>query len=121
MREKLSFNENWYFHKGDIENKTPDYKSYMYMSSKTERMQTGPACRKYTLTIDDWVGKTEYNDEVWKKVNLPHDFVIEGKPSQESNGSFGFLPKDDGWYIKSFTLLEEDKEKRNKNNFFCQR
>ena len=112
MREKLSFNENWYFHKGDIENKTPDYKSYMYMSSKTERMQTGPACRKYTLTIDDWVGKTEYNDEVWKKVNLPHDFVIEGKPSQESNGSFGFLPKDDGWYIKSFTLLEEDKEKR---------
>ena len=83
MREKLSFNENWYFHKGDIENKTPDYKSYMYMSSKTERMQTGPACRKYTLTIDDWVGKTEYNDEVWKKVNLPHDFVIEEKPLQD--------------------------------------
>ena len=54
----------------------------MYMSSKTERMQTGPACRKYTLTIDDWVGKTEYNDEVWKKVNLPHDFVIEEKPLQ---------------------------------------
>ena len=112
MREKVSFNDNWYFHKGDIQTKTPDYKSYMYMSSKTERMQTGPACRKYTLTIDDWVGKTEYNDEVWQKVTLPHDFIIEEQPLKNSNGSFGFLPKDDGWYIKSFTLLSADKDKR---------
>ena len=112
MREKISFNADWYFHKGDVQTKTPDYKSYMYMSSKTERMQMGPACKNYTLTIDDWMGKSEYNGEVWKKVCLPHDYVIEGTPTPKSNGSFGFLEKDDGWYIKSFLLPEEDKDKR---------
>lgn len=112
MRQKLSFNESWYFHRGDIPTKTPDYKAYMYMSSKTERKQIGPASRHYKLTIDDWVGKSEYNGEVWEKVNLPHDFVITQKPTAQCNGSFGFLPKDNGWYIKSFVLEQEDREKR---------
>ena len=112
MRQKLNFNADWYFHKGDVEIKIPDYKSYMYMSAKTERMQMGPACRHYALTIDDWVGKSEYNGEIWKKISLPHDYVIEEVPTKESNGSYGFLPKDNAWYIKSFTLSEDDKEKR---------
>lgn len=112
MRDKLNFNENWYFHKGDIKTNTPSYKAYMYMSSKTERMQTGPACRHYALTIDEWYGRAEHKCDDWEKISLPHDFVVQGVPTQASNGSFGFLEKDDAWYIKSFSLSEEDKEKR---------
>ncbi|MBQ7879868.1 MAG: hypothetical protein IJ317_04385, partial [Clostridia bacterium] len=112
MREKLNFNENWYFHKGDIQTNTPSYKAYMYMSSKTERMQTGPACRHYALTVDEWYGKTEHKCDDWEKVSLPHDYVIKGEPTLTSNGSFGFLEKDDAWYIKSFSLTEKDRRKR---------
>ena len=112
MREKLNFNENWYFHRGDIQTNTPSYKAYMYMSSKTERMQTGPACRHYALTMDEWYGRTEHKCDDWEKVSLPHDFVIQGSPTSASNGSFGFLEKDDAWYIKSFSLEESDKKKR---------
>lgn len=112
MRQKINFNENWYFHKGDVEYKMPDYKPYIYMSSKTERMLMGPACKHYAFTMDDWTVKTEYNDEVWTKVNLPHDFVIEQEPSLDSNGSYGFLNKDNAWYVKSFNLTDEDKINR---------
>ena len=112
MRDKFNFNENWYFHRGDIQTNTPSYKAYMYMSSKTERMQTGPACRHYALTIDEWYGKAEHKCDDWERVSLPHDFVIQGTPTSASNGSFGFLEKDDAWYIKSFTLAESDKQKR---------
>ena len=112
MRDKLNFNENWYFHKGDIQTNTPNYKAYMYMSSKTERMQTGPACRHYKLTIDEWYGRAEHKCDNWEKVSLPHDFVVQSTPTEKSNGSFGYLEKDDAWYIKSFVLTQEDKEKR---------
>ena len=112
MRDKLNFNENWYFHKGNIQTNVPNYKAYMYMSSKTERMQTGPACRHYALTIDEWYGRAEHKCDNWERVTLPHDFVIQGTPTSASNGSYGFLEKDDAWYIKSFSLNEEDKKKR---------
>ena len=48
----------------------------------------------------------------WEKVNLPHDFLINETVTEESNGSFGFLPKDNGWYIKDFSLGEKDFNKR---------
>lgn len=112
MRQKLNFNEDWYFHKGDINFVTPDYKAYVYMSAKTERMQTGPACRHYAVTMDEWGGKKEMKGEKWEKVNLPHDFLVNQKPTEDSNGSFGYLPKGNGWYIKNFSLDEKDFEKR---------
>ena len=82
------------------------------MSSKTERMQTGPASRHYAVTMDEWYGKKELKTDRWEKVNLPHDFLINETVTEESNGSFGFLPKDNGWYIKDFSLDEKDFNKR---------
>ncbi len=48
-----------------------------------------------------------YDDHSWRKVQLPHDFVIEGKFSPDEDAGHGSLPKNIGWYRKHFTLPAE--------------
>jgi beta-galactosidase len=45
------------------------------------------------------------NDDNWRTLNLPHDWSIEGKFSQNepSGDASGYLPTGIGWYRKSFT------------------
>jgi beta-galactosidase len=48
----------------------------------------------------------QFDDSAWRKLNLPHDWSIEG-PFSETNktgGAGGFLPSGVGWYRKEFTL-----------------
>ena len=50
--------------------------------------------------------KADLTDAAWRKVNVPHDWSIEG-PFDAKNptlGSGGFLPSGIGWYRKHFTL-----------------
>jgi len=47
-----------------------------------------------------------FNDSAWRKLDLPHDWSIEG-PFANTNltgGAGGFLPSGVGWYRKHFTL-----------------
>ncbi|HEV8370725.1 MAG TPA: hypothetical protein VGQ39_22435, partial [Pyrinomonadaceae bacterium] len=47
-----------------------------------------------------------FNDSAWRKLDVPHDWSIEG-PFDKDNptrGSGGFLPSGVGWYRKHFTL-----------------
>jgi len=55
--------------------------------------------------------RAAYDDNLWKPVHLPHDFVVEGTFDPKADGSHGFLPKDSGWYRKSFDLPLNDKGK----------
>ena len=43
MAEKVLFNDDWRFHRGEIEVKMPPYKGAAYMQAKTESALTGPA------------------------------------------------------------------------------
>jgi beta-galactosidase len=47
-----------------------------------------------------------YNDATWRKLNLPHDWSIEGSFSEKNPTTFngGALPAGIGWYRKTFTL-----------------
>ncbi len=48
----------------------------------------------------------------WRKLDLPHDWGIEGPFRQELAGNTGKLPwKGIGWYEKSFTMPSEDKDR----------
>jgi beta-galactosidase len=50
----------------------------------------------------------EFTDANWRRLNLPHDWSIEG-PFSETNktgGAGGFLPGGTGWYRKHFLLPE---------------
>ncbi|HEU5397348.1 MAG TPA: glycoside hydrolase family 2 TIM barrel-domain containing protein, partial [Verrucomicrobiae bacterium] len=55
-----------------------------------------------------------FNDAAWRKLDVPHDWSIEG-PFAETNatrGSGGFLPAGVGWYRKHFTLPAADAGKK---------
>lgn len=112
MREKILFDDNWLFHKGDIEIEFPADKGPVYSSSKTERKIWGPASRHYRETDDRYSTNSEVCTHRWEPVTLPHDYVIAQRPSEENNNALGFFKYENAWYRKTFKLDECDKEKR---------
>lgn len=50
-----------------------------------------------------------YDDATWSKVELPHDYVVEGVFDPKADRSHGYLPVDVGWYRKTFTLPQSDR------------
>lgn len=101
-REILSMNPAWRFHKGDLP-KHDFYGPYdhqqVYQATKTEA-SNGPARR-------------DYDDSTWEIVHLPHDYVGEGVPSEETqHPSFACLARPNAWYRKTFKLSPEDRGKR---------
>jgi beta-galactosidase len=79
--------------------------------------------RVVTLFDRDWrflksdapgAEQPRFDDAAWRKVDVPHDWSIEG-PFDERNptrGSGGFLPAGIGWYRKTFTLPAADARRR---------
>ena len=112
MREIINFNEGWYFHKGDIVTPKPRHKGYAYFSAKTQRMHLGPASPLYRHYDDDFFDDVLMNADVWEKVNLPHDFIIGGEVKEFNNSALGFFDYDKAWYVKRFTLSNNDENKR---------
>ncbi|MDP4290982.1 MAG: glycoside hydrolase family 2 TIM barrel-domain containing protein [Bacteroidota bacterium] len=54
-----------------------------------------------------------FDDSKWRKLNVPHDWSIEG-PYDQANptkSGGGYLPAGIGWYRKSFTVKEADVKK----------
>ncbi len=112
MREKILFDENWLFHLGDIPYKMPTQKGPIYTQAKTERFHYGPAGKHYRAVDDDFSKTEELNPETWVTVNLPHDYIIGQEPKEEYNNALGYFKYENAWYRKTFSLSEEDKEKR---------
>ncbi|MGV8095236.1 MAG: glycoside hydrolase family 2 TIM barrel-domain containing protein [Mangrovibacterium sp.] len=62
----------------------------------------------------------DFDDSTWRVVDLPHDWSIEDLPGTQSpfepnaisQVSGGFATGGTGWYRKSFTIPEEQKDKR---------
>lgn len=54
-----------------------------------------------------------FPDDGWRKLNLPHDWGIEGPFRLELEGGTGKLPwRGIGWYRKHFKIPEEDEGRR---------
>jgi len=69
---------------------------------------------KFFQGDDSLAFAVDYNDSSWRKLNLPHDWSIEGEFSDEHptriNG--GALPAGIGWYRKTFTLAATQKHRQ---------
>ena len=55
-----------------------------------------------------------FDDAAWRKLNVPHDWSIEG-PFAETNptgGAGAFLPSGIGWYRKHFTLPSDFSQRK---------
>jgi beta-galactosidase len=55
----------------------------------------------------------EFKDQGWRKLNLPHDWSIEGEFSKDNLATVegGALPGGIGWYRKTFTIPKTDNGK----------
>ncbi|MBR6980101.1 MAG: DUF4982 domain-containing protein [Prevotella sp.] len=65
----------------------------------------------FCLVDSAQMASVNYNDAKWRKLDLPHDWAIEGDfmPSNPSGAGGGALPGGVGWYRKHFTVEKADK------------
>lgn len=94
-RERLSFNDGWRFHGGDIP--FPEIKGH------------GPTYESAKAGNAHGAAAPGYDDTDWRVVRLPHDWVVEGPFDPEANLSQGYRNRGAGWYRRTFSLPEADR------------
>jgi beta-galactosidase len=54
----------------------------------------------------------DLDDSGWRSVDLPHDWSIEGPFSKDNSSCTGYLPGGIGWYRKTVTVPESQKDRK---------
>lgn len=95
VRTTLSFDADWRFYQGEPPAPTP----------------AQPLSGNYA-PIDP--ASFAFIDDSWRKLDLPHDWSIEGPfdKANPTNAAGGFLPSGVAWYRKTFTVPPEAKGRR---------
>jgi beta-galactosidase len=96
-RERLSLDEGWRFHLGDIP--FPVIRGH---GATYEHAKAGAA---------EGAAAVKYQDKDWPVVNLPHDWAMDLPVDAKNNVSQGFRTRGVGWYRKTFTLDPSDQGK----------
>ena len=61
----------------------------------------------FTLKDEKEAFKPDFNDKGWRKLDLPHDWSIEGELSPTLASCTGYLPGGIGWYRKELDIPQE--------------
>lgn len=93
-RETLSLDRGWRFHRGDVAAPKIITHNQTYDSTKAGAAQGAAAIK--------------FDDEDWRQLDLPHDFVVEGPFDPNENVDQGYRPKGIGWYRRRFRLPTSD-------------
>src|SRR4249920_267185 len=74
-------------------------------AAQRQRLSMDPGWR-FTLGDPAGAEKPKFADGSWRKLDLPHDWSIEGKPDSAApgGGRVGFFPTGLGWYRKAFKM-----------------
>lgn len=85
-----------------------------YAQSSLVRKQLFDYDWKFFLGDTSEAKATDFDDESWRKLYLPHDWSIEGKihPKNPTGGGGGFFPGGIGWYRKTFQASAAWKAKK---------
>ncbi len=89
-RERLSLDRGWLFHLGDIEAPPLVGGEDTYNNAKAG-MARGAAADKY-------------DDSSWRKLDLPHDWAVEGGFDPKANMSQGYRQRGAGWYRRNLRV-----------------
>jgi beta-galactosidase len=120
-RERISFNDGWLFQMGDPAGVGD---KFAYQNIKDWVMASGADFTKDeamaanrrppgNLGEDVPYVQPDYDDNIWRRLNLPHDWGIEGPFKQEYPGETGKLPWwGVAWYRKHFTIATTDAGQR---------
>jgi len=93
-RQITSLDFNWKFHRGDVPGVLQD-----------------PPGSKDLEPKQDFL-KPAYDDSTWQRVNVPHDYIIEGTFDPKADEAHGYLPVEPGWYRKTISIPAEDRGRR---------
>ncbi|WP_461637032.1 sugar-binding domain-containing protein [Labilibaculum euxinus] len=85
----------------------------LFINGLSVHAQQQEGIHRKQLFDDNWkfllgdtvaVSSKDFNDESWRKLDLPHDWSIEGKvnPKNPTKGGGGYFPAGIGWYRKTF-------------------
>jgi beta-galactosidase len=117
-RERLSFNANWHFTKGDPfdANGSLDYEKLkpwlVSAGSGFSINEPAPARPEGNPGGNVSYIQPEFKDNGWRTVCLPHDWGVEMPFKQDYPGETGKLPWwGIGWYRKHFTVPASDQGK----------
>lgn len=85
-----------------------------YAQNGTERKQLFDHNWKFFLGDAPQAKVNDFNDASWRKLDLPHDWSIEGKihPKNTTGGGGGYFPSGIGWYRKTFQVPDSWKAKK---------
>lgn len=118
-RERISINDDWRFTRGD----PPEAAARLaYDSIKQWILPTGNAfikdeARKYVqpragLEALISYAQAGFDDSSWRRLDLPHDWGVEGPFTSEGRGDTGRLPfYGVGWYRKKLSIPASDAGK----------
>jgi len=74
-------------------------------SAQRQRLSMDPNWR-FVLGDSTGAERPGYRDASWRRLDLPHDWSIEGTPRQDApgGGNVGYFPMGIGWYRKTFRM-----------------
>lgn len=61
----------------------------------------------FLLEDDSAAVRIDYDDSRWRRLDLPHDWSIEGQLSPDLASCTGYLPGGIGWYRKHFQVTDD--------------
>jgi beta-galactosidase len=93
-RQITSLDFDWRFHRGDIPGVLSDHSTNQELSPTADFLS--PA----------------YDDSSWQKVNVPHDYIVEGTFDPKAEEQLGYLPVEPGWYRKTISIPAADQGRR---------
>jgi beta-galactosidase len=96
-RERLSLDRGWLFHQGDIVQ--PPIVGHEESYSNAKAGSAGGAAGN------------EYDDSDWRRLDLPHDWAVEGPFDPKANVAQGYRPRGIGWYRRYLQVDPADRGK----------
>ena len=93
-RQVTSLDFDWRFHLGDISGVLPNDSTNQDLSPTADFLS--PA----------------YDDSAWQKINVPHDYIVEGTFDPKAEIQHGYLPVEPGWYRKTISIPAADRGRR---------
>ena len=120
-RERISFNADWRFQKGDppgTESRLAYEKIKDWATATGNEFVLSSGAKKPSRpagNLGEGISYTQRNfdDRSWRQLNLPHDWGIEGPFNQDYPGETGKLPWwGVGWYRKHLTVSASERGKQ---------
>ncbi|MEP6502761.1 MAG: beta-galactosidase GalA [Betaproteobacteria bacterium] len=96
-RERLSLDQGWLFHLGDVPTAPIKGHGESYNNAKAGSAPGAAAA--------------DFDDSGWRSLDLPHDWAVEGGFDKDENISQGYRARGVGWYRRYFQLATADRGK----------